>query len=344
MDTVILKFKKASANGGLAEISTPYLEGDYKFTIDELVTYDREHLIPIKNISFPWCVEMQQDLSRLSQRDEFYEMLAEKLKQDFLKMIRAVPPIITDAPIPFEYLYNPPMKDGHIDAIFAMVETGEIEDGNPVVVSKVIYAPQMGVEYEWVNEEHKIIRPIKSEQRALKMYDDICVIERTTPMTDEAFAALLKQAHDVTPVNVEINHMGINAIINRRVRAYCERMGLTVSDYHGVLPYRTFKVTVPDVEINKEDPSKSKLSGTTHEADLGIPEVLVHTLQNALHTLPSGLLASPMMIDPVDMGVCFSVIERLENGHLQSKYRVKISAPEPIKFPDLPDGEFPKHN
>lgn len=157
---VVLKFKKASVNGGLAEITTPYIEGDFDFTMDKHVTYDPAHMIPIKNISFPWCVEMQQDLSHLSEIDTVYEMLAEKLKQDFLKMIRTAPPIITDAPIPFAYPYNPPMKDGHIDAIFAMVETGEIEDGCPVIVSQVIYAPQMGVEYEWVNEECKIARKI----------------------------------------------------------------------------------------------------------------------------------------------------------------------------------------
>lgn len=74
MKTVILK---TNAHGA------PYLSGNYEFKLSDytLVTEDE---IPIKTITFGWSVEKPSNLDSSYSDEELFEILAEKLRKDFL--------------------------------------------------------------------------------------------------------------------------------------------------------------------------------------------------------------------------------------------------------------------
>lgn len=80
METAQIKFK--TQNGKFI----PYVEGDFKFQASDTTVLEKD-LIPKKDITFSWSVEMQQDVSGLYGDEELYEMMAEKLKQDFIKFL-----------------------------------------------------------------------------------------------------------------------------------------------------------------------------------------------------------------------------------------------------------------
>jgi hypothetical protein len=99
MKTAVLKFKKNQE-----EQSIPYIDGNYEFNISEQPIFNSD-LIPVKKISFEWSVEMSQDVnysqrsskeahefirgSMSEKENELFEMLADKLKNDFLKFIKS---------------------------------------------------------------------------------------------------------------------------------------------------------------------------------------------------------------------------------------------------------------
>jgi len=82
MKTAVLKFKK-NQEGQFV----PYIDGNYEFNIQEQPIFNSD-LIPVKKISFEWSVEMPQDVNYSQKENELFEMLAEKLKNDFLKFIK----------------------------------------------------------------------------------------------------------------------------------------------------------------------------------------------------------------------------------------------------------------
>ena len=63
---------------------TPFVEGNYDFKVSSEVDYT--NLIPTKDITFKWNVEMEQDIN--VNENEAFEMLAEQLKCDFLKFLK----------------------------------------------------------------------------------------------------------------------------------------------------------------------------------------------------------------------------------------------------------------
>lgn len=83
MKTPKLKFK----NGPKLE---PYIEGDFNFKLDGDVIYSPEDYSPIIKIYFEWCPEVYQDESFELDTDEVFELIAEKLKQDFIKFSKDV--------------------------------------------------------------------------------------------------------------------------------------------------------------------------------------------------------------------------------------------------------------
>ena len=67
----------------------PYIVDDFYLNINRTL-YDSNTYTPIINIDFNWTPEMQQDLIA-HQNGEYnvaYELLAEKLKQSFLKLLK----------------------------------------------------------------------------------------------------------------------------------------------------------------------------------------------------------------------------------------------------------------
>jgi hypothetical protein len=62
------------------------IEGDFKFELSP--TIYTEDLVPIKKVTFDWCVEISQAEILTYGEDKIYEMFAEKLKQDFKKLLK----------------------------------------------------------------------------------------------------------------------------------------------------------------------------------------------------------------------------------------------------------------
>jgi hypothetical protein len=59
------------------------IDGDFKFELSPTII--TEDLIPIKKVTFDWCVEISQAEMMTYGEDKIMEMFGEKLKQDFVK-------------------------------------------------------------------------------------------------------------------------------------------------------------------------------------------------------------------------------------------------------------------
>jgi len=62
------------------------IDGDFKFELSSTII--TEDLIPIKKITFDWCVEISQAEILVYGEEKIHEMFAEKLKQDFKKALK----------------------------------------------------------------------------------------------------------------------------------------------------------------------------------------------------------------------------------------------------------------
>ena len=61
-------------------------EGNFNFELSPtIITKD---LIPIKKITFDWCVETSQAEMIMFGEDKILEMFGDKLKQDFIKLTK----------------------------------------------------------------------------------------------------------------------------------------------------------------------------------------------------------------------------------------------------------------
>lgn len=60
------------------------IDGDFKFELSP--TIFTEDLIPIKKVTFDWCVEISQAEMITYGEDNILEMFGEKLKRDFIKL------------------------------------------------------------------------------------------------------------------------------------------------------------------------------------------------------------------------------------------------------------------
>ncbi len=60
------------------------IDGDFKFELSPTII--TEYLIPIKKVTFDWCVEISQAEMMTYGEDKILEMFGEKLKQDFIKV------------------------------------------------------------------------------------------------------------------------------------------------------------------------------------------------------------------------------------------------------------------
>lgn len=60
------------------------VEGEFQFVLSP--TTINKDFYPVKRVSFDWCVELIQSVSDEFGEDVIIEKLAEKLKQDFIKL------------------------------------------------------------------------------------------------------------------------------------------------------------------------------------------------------------------------------------------------------------------
>jgi len=70
------------------ETMKPEIEGDFKFTASALYL-DPVNSITYKEIRFPLNVELPQHPDAKYTNDELYEMMGEKLKQDFIAFAKS---------------------------------------------------------------------------------------------------------------------------------------------------------------------------------------------------------------------------------------------------------------
>ena len=61
-----------------------HIEGDFNFQLSPTII--TEDLIPIKKVTFDWCVEISQAEMMTYGEDKILELFGEKLKQDFIKL------------------------------------------------------------------------------------------------------------------------------------------------------------------------------------------------------------------------------------------------------------------
>jgi hypothetical protein len=62
------------------------IDGDFSFELSPVVI--TEDLIPIKKITFDWCIEISQAEIIAFGKDKILELFGEKLKQDFIKFLK----------------------------------------------------------------------------------------------------------------------------------------------------------------------------------------------------------------------------------------------------------------
>lgn len=62
------------------------IDGNFDFELSPTII--TEDLIPIKKITFNWCVELLQDYATMYGEDTILEMFGEKLKQDFIALAK----------------------------------------------------------------------------------------------------------------------------------------------------------------------------------------------------------------------------------------------------------------
>ncbi len=60
------------------------IEGDFKFELSPTII--TEDSIPIKKVTFDWCVEISRAVMMTYGEDKILEMFGDKLKRDFIKL------------------------------------------------------------------------------------------------------------------------------------------------------------------------------------------------------------------------------------------------------------------
>jgi hypothetical protein len=134
----------------------PYMEGNFGFYMSSGCGYHPIDFAPVKNITFQWSPEVGQDLLWAGGNRVLAEVIAEQLKQDFIEFIMSYEPELPE-PITRE---TQPVEGADI-AFAALIDTDEVEDGRRVMTIIPVFMSEMGKIYEWVNEEHKIVRKIQ---------------------------------------------------------------------------------------------------------------------------------------------------------------------------------------
>ena len=63
----------------------PVIEGNFEFKVSPTFVSEG-YMEPLTSISFLWNPEMSQDIEAFHNTKDIYEMIGEKLKQDFIKL------------------------------------------------------------------------------------------------------------------------------------------------------------------------------------------------------------------------------------------------------------------
>jgi hypothetical protein len=63
------------------------VEGNFEFSFGKPV-YNPVNYMPTVDITFKWCPEVSMETQKAMEEDQYTELIAEKLKQDFIKYLK----------------------------------------------------------------------------------------------------------------------------------------------------------------------------------------------------------------------------------------------------------------
>ena len=67
----------------------PIIEGNFEFSIGQPI-YNPANFMPTIDITFKWCPEVPIETQKAMEEDQYVELIAEKLKQDFIQYIKTL--------------------------------------------------------------------------------------------------------------------------------------------------------------------------------------------------------------------------------------------------------------
>ena len=71
----------------------PIIEGKFEFSFG-ISVYNPVNYVPAIPITFKWCPEISMEAQLAIKENQYAELIAEKLKQDFIEHIKNLKPII----------------------------------------------------------------------------------------------------------------------------------------------------------------------------------------------------------------------------------------------------------
>jgi len=67
----------------------PVIEGSFEFSFGKPV-YNPANYMPTVDITFKWCPEVSMETQKAIKEEQYAELIAEKLKQDFIQYIKTL--------------------------------------------------------------------------------------------------------------------------------------------------------------------------------------------------------------------------------------------------------------
>ena len=67
----------------------PVIEGKFEFSVVQPV-YNPANFMPTVDVTFKWCPEVSMETQRVMENGQYAELIAEKLKQDFIQYINTL--------------------------------------------------------------------------------------------------------------------------------------------------------------------------------------------------------------------------------------------------------------
>jgi hypothetical protein len=67
----------------------PVVEGNFEFSLGKPV-YNPANYMPTIDITFKWCPEVSMEIQKVMEENQYAEVIAEKLKQDFTEYLKTL--------------------------------------------------------------------------------------------------------------------------------------------------------------------------------------------------------------------------------------------------------------
>ena len=67
----------------------PVVEGNFEFSLGKPI-YNPANYMPTIDITFKWCPEVSTETQKVMKENQYAEIIAEKLKQDFIKYFKTL--------------------------------------------------------------------------------------------------------------------------------------------------------------------------------------------------------------------------------------------------------------